>query len=132
MYRLALFASLAALLLAACGGGGGGTTGSAPVDPSPTQPPSRPPSPTTDPAHHLGTARFTTHQPNVLEQIGAHHAYALGLSGRGVRIGIEDTIVDYTQRGEFGNRVRLRDADGAVLSIRTTSQKIAAATWTYA
>ena len=116
MYRLALFASLAALLLAACGGGGGGTTGSAPVDPSPTQPPSRPPSPTTDPAHHLGTARFTTHQPDVLEQIGAHHAYALGLSGRGVRIGIEDSIVDYTQRAEFGNRVRLRDADGANLA----------------
>ncbi len=116
MYRLALFASLAALLLAACGGGGGGTTGSAPVDPSPTQPPSRPPSPTTDPAHHLGTARFTTHQPDVLEQIGAHHAYALGLSGRGVRIGIDDTTVDYTQRAEFGNRVKLRDADGASLA----------------
>ena len=115
MYRLALFASLAALLLAACGGGGGGSTGSAPADPS-QPPPSRPPSTTSDPAHHLGTARFTTHQPDVLEQIGAHHAYALGLSGRGVRIGIEDSIVDYTQRAEFGNRIRLRDADGAVLS----------------
>ena len=116
MYRFALFASLAALLLAACGGGGGGTTGSAPADPSPTQPPSRPPPTTSDPAHHLGTARFTTHQPDVLEQIGAHHAYARGLTGRGVRIGIEDTIVDYTQRAEFGNRVRLRDADGAALT----------------
>ena len=116
MYRFALFASLAALLLAACGGGGGGTTGSAPADPSPTQPPSRPPPTTSDPAHHLGTARFTTHQPDVLEQIGAHHAYARGLTGRGVRIGIEDSVVDYTQRGEFGNRLRLRDADGAVLS----------------
>ncbi len=116
MYRFALFASLAALLLAACGGGGGGTTGSAPADPSPTQPPSRPPSTTSDPAHHLGTARFTTHQPDVLEQIGAHHAYALGLSGRGVRIGIDDTTVDYTQRAQFGSRVKLRDADGASLA----------------
>ena len=33
-----------------------------------------------------------------------------------MRIGIEDSVVDYTQRAEFGNRVRLRDADGAVLS----------------
>lgn len=68
-----------------------------------------------DPSYHLGTARFTTHQPLVLEQIGAHHAYARGLTGRGVRIGIEDTVVDYTQRPEFGNRIRLSDADGASL-----------------
>ena len=52
----------------------------------------------------------------MLEQIGAHHAYARGLTGRGVRIGIDDTIVDYTQSAEFGNRVRLRDADGASLA----------------
>ena len=69
-----------------------------------------------DPSSYLDTARFTTHQPRVLEQIGAHHAYALGLTGRGVRIGIEDTIVDYTQTAEFGNRVELREADGAQLS----------------
>ena len=52
----------------------------------------------------------------MLEQIGAHHAYARGLTGRGVRIGIDDTIVDYTQTAEFGNRVRLREADGAELA----------------
>ena len=75
-----------------------------------------PPSPTSNPAYHLNTARFTTHQPRVLGQIGAHHAYARGLTGRGVRIGIEDTIVDYTQTEEFGNRVKLREADGAALS----------------
>ena len=69
-----------------------------------------------DPSHYLGTERFTTHQPRVLEQIGAHHAYARGLTGRGVRIGIDDTIVDYTQTAEFGNRVKLRAADGAQLS----------------
>ncbi|MYA60048.1 MAG: S8 family serine peptidase [Chloroflexi bacterium] len=106
-------AAIALLLIPACGGGGGGPTVSAPTVP---QPPPPPPSTASDPAHHLGTARFTTHQPEVLEQIGAHHAYARGLSGQGVRIGIEDSIVDYTQRAEFGNRVRLRDADGAVLS----------------
>ena len=69
-----------------------------------------------DPSYHLGTARFTTHQPVVLEQVGAHHAYARGLTGRGVRIGIDDSVVDYTQTEEFGNRVRLRASDGAQLS----------------
>ena len=93
------------LLLAACGGGGGGS--STPVSQQP---------PDSNPAYHLGTARFTTHQPDVLEQIGAHHAYAMGLTGKNVRIGIEDTIVDYTQVSEFGSRVKLREADGAVIS----------------
>ena len=79
--------------------------------PKPVIPPS-----TSNPAYHLTTARFTTHQPRVLEQIGAHHAYARGLTGSGVRIGIEDSIVDYTQTEEFGNRVKLRDADGADLA----------------
>ena len=102
------------LFLAACGGGGGG--GPTMTRPTP-EPETRPPPQTSsDPAHHLGTARFTTHQPDVLEQIGAHHAYARGLTGRGVRIGIDDTIVDYTQTAEFGSRINLRDADGADLS----------------
>ena len=52
----------------------------------------------------------------MLEQIGANYAYARGLTGRGVTIGIQDTIVDYTQSAEFGSRVKLRDADGADLS----------------
>ena len=69
-----------------------------------------------DPSYYLDTARFTTYQPRVLEQIGAHYAYAMGLTGRGVRIGIEDTIVDYTQTAEFGSRVEVRKADGAQLS----------------
>ena len=96
-------AAASLLLLVACGGGSDSTT-------------VRSPSADSNPAFHLGTTRFTTHQPDVLEQIGAHHAYARGLSGKGVRIGIEDTIVDYTQNVEFGNRVKLRDADGAILS----------------
>ena len=112
MNRYILAAALSGLLvLGACGGGGSGSgpTTTRPDDQKPTQP-------TSDPAYHLGTARFTTHQPNVLEQVGAHHAYARGLTGRGVRIGIDDTIVDYTQTAEFGNRITTNAADGAQLS----------------
>ncbi len=105
---------ISGFLLVACGGGGGGKQ---PSPGTPLLPPDRQ-SPTADPTYHLGTARFTTHQPVVLQQIGAHHAYAKGLTGRGVRIGIEDSVVDYTQSAEFGSRVRLRDMDGAVLSYR--------------
>ncbi len=100
------------LMLTACGGGGSGAIPSAP---QPTPQPDPGPS-ASDLAAHLRSARFTRHQPNVLEQVGAHHAYARGLTGKGVRIGIEDTIVDYTQTAEFGNRVKLANADGAVLS----------------
>ncbi len=112
---------ISGFLLAACGGGGGGKQ---PSPGTPLLPPDRqspPPSATADPTYHLGTARFTTDQPVVLEQIGAHHAYARGLTGRGVRIGIEDSIVDYTQSAEFGSRVRLRDMDGAKLSFSIRS-----------
>ena len=101
------------LAVGACGGGG---SGPAPTATQPTPDDPRPTQPTSDPAQQLRTARFTTHQPRVLEQIGAHHAYARGLTGRGVRIAIDDTIVDYTQTAEFGSRVKLRDADGAELS----------------
>ena len=100
--------------LTGCGGGGGGG-GSRPVTGTPSPQPTPPPDPTATPAYHLNTARFTTHQPKVLEQIGAHHAYARGLTGKGVRIGIDDSIVDYTQSAEFGSRVKLTTADGARL-----------------
>ena len=113
-YIATVVAAICLISLAACGGGGGG--GSRPTIVTPTPEPTPPPDPTADPAYHLNTARFTTHQPKVLEQIGAHHAYARGLTGRGVRIGIEDDIVDYTQDDEFGNRVRLRAEDGANLA----------------
>ena len=86
------------------------------TDPTPRPDPKPPPLTSSDPAYHLSTARFTTHQPNVLEQIGAHHAYAKGLTGRGVRIGIDDSIVDYTQNTEFGSRVKLTEAEGASLA----------------
>ena len=99
------------LLVGACGGGGGRMT-----DPTPRPDPKPPPLTSSDSAYHLSTARFTTHQPNVLEQIGAHHAYAKGLTGRGVRIGIDDSIVDYTQNAEFGSRVKLTEAEGASLA----------------
>ena len=113
-YIATVVAAICLLSLAACGGGGGG--GSRPTIVTPPPEPTPPPDPTADPAYHLNTARFTTHQPGVLEQIGAHHAYARGLTGRGVRIGIEDTIVDYTQNAEFGNRIRTRAEDGAALA----------------
>ena len=119
MNRIRIVATVAVaigvFLLAACGGGGGGS-GPSMTRPAPQPETPRPPPTSSNPAYHLGTARFTTHQPDVLEQVGAHHAYARGLTGRGVRIGIEDTIVDYTQSSEFGNRVKLRAADGANLS----------------
>ena len=92
--------AIGVFLLAACGGGGGGS-GPSMTRPVPQLETPRPPPTSSNPAYHLGTARFTTHQPNVLEQVGAHHAYARGLTGRGVRIGIEDTIVDYTQSSEI-------------------------------
>ncbi|MCY3956491.1 MAG: S8 family serine peptidase, partial [Nitrospira sp.] len=113
-YIAIIVAAICLLSLAACGGGGGG--GSRPTIVTPAPEPTPPRDPTTTPAFHLNTARFTTHQPKVLEQIGAHHAYARGLTGRGVRIGIDDTIVDYTQDTEFGNRIRLRASEGAMLA----------------
>ena len=117
---LAVIAAAFGLLsLAACGGGGGGAPGQpAPPPPTSSNPPASPPPTASDPAYHLGTIRFTGHQPDVLERIGAHHAYARGLTGKGVRIGIDDSIVDYTQSAEFGDRVKLRDADGARLAYR--------------
>ena len=72
--------------------------------------------PPSNAADLLGTPRFTTHQPLVLEQISAHHAYARGLTGKGIRIGIDDTIVDYTQHAEFEGRIALTAADGADLA----------------
>ena len=113
---LPTFAFMGIVLLAACGGGGGPDPTSVRPPPEPQPEPAPPPAADSFPAYHLETPRFTTHQPYVLEQIGAHHAYAKGLTGQGVRIGIDDTIVDYTQTAEFGRRVRLRDADGAKLA----------------
>ncbi len=113
-YIATVVAAICLISLAACGGGGGGGSRPALVTPDPEPTPPR--DPTAEPSYHLNTARFTTHQPKVLEQIGAHHAYARGLTGSGVRIGIDDSIVDYTQSAEFGDRVRLRAADGARLA----------------
>ena len=106
---MVLLALVATLAQAGCGSSTGG---------EPKRGPGSEPGKLTpaDPEYHLATRRFTTDQPTVLEQIGAHHAYAKGLTGRGVRIGIDDSIVDYTQTGEFGSRVRLAEVDGASLT----------------
>ena len=108
----ALMAAFGLLSLTTCGGGGGGgpkTMAQAESESEPAPTPS-------EVARQLDTERFTMHQPGVLERIGAHHAYARGLTGKGVRIGIDDSIVDYTQSAEFGDRVKLRAADGARLT----------------
>ena len=68
------------------------------------------------PAQILRTQKFATDQPVVLEQIGVHYAYALGLSGDGVRIGIDDDFVDFTQRDEFEGRVEREASAGARLA----------------
>ena len=117
-YLLLATAASLALTLYGCGGGGDGpVTGGGPMMPDPEPIPKPEPEPLKfDPASFLNTPRFTIHQPDVLEQIGAHHAYARELTGRGVRIGIDDSIVDYTQTREFEDRVKLRAADGAVLT----------------
>ena len=60
----------------------------------------------------LTTERFETFQPHVLRTVGVHHAYAKGLTGGGVRIAIEDDIVNFALP-EFAGRVSF---DGAVLT----------------
>ena len=112
------------LLVASCGGGGGGGPGPGSiVDRPPTSSTPMPDPPPSNAADLLNTPRFTTHQPLVLEQIGAHYAYARGLTGRGIRIGIDDTIVDYTQHAEFEGRVALTAADGADLALQPPGRK---------
>ena len=59
----------------------------------------------------LGDERFTVFQPHVLEMVGVHHAYAKGLTGKDIRIGIEDDIVNFTLP-EFAGRISF---DGATL-----------------
>lgn len=58
----------------------------------------------------LADERMAVFQPKVLEMIGAHHAYARGLTGKGVRIGIEDDIVSY-RLPEFEGRISFEGAE---------------------
>ncbi|MCY4489079.1 MAG: S8 family serine peptidase [Deltaproteobacteria bacterium] len=57
----------------------------------------------------LDDERFTVFQPNVLEMVGAHYAYAKGLTGKEIRIGIEDDAANYTLP-EFAGRVSFAGA----------------------
>ena len=99
----AVLAGALALVLSGCGGGSGGSgvrsdgTGSAP-------------------SRILQTKKLAIDQPVVLRQIGVHHAYARGLTGAGIRIGIDDTFVDFTQRDEFEGRVEREFSEGARLA----------------
>ena len=99
----AVLAGALALVLSGCGGGGGDSgvrnDGTA-----------------TAPARILRTKKFAIDQPVVLGQVGVHHAYARGLTGTGVRIGIDDDFVDFTQRDEFEGRVEREASGGARLA----------------
>jgi len=64
------------------------------------------------PSSFLNDERFTVFQPHVLEMVGVHYAYAQGLTGKGVRIAIEDDIVNFTLP-EFADRVSF---DGTTLT----------------
>lgn len=57
----------------------------------------------------LNDERFTVFQPHVLDMVGVHYAYAQGLTGKGVRLGIEDDIVNYTLP-EFAGRISFAGA----------------------
>ena len=58
----------------------------------------------------LADERVAVFQPHVLEMIGAHHAYARGLTGKGIRIGIEDDIVSF-RLSEFEGRISFEGAN---------------------
>ena len=57
----------------------------------------------------LVSKKFSVFQPTVLKMVGVHHAYAKGLTGKGVRIGIEDDIVNY-RLPEFAERISFSGA----------------------
>ena len=99
----AVLAGALALALSGCGGGGGGSG-------------VRNDGTVTASARILRTKKFAIDQPVVLGQIGVHHAYAKRRTGAGVRIGIDDTFVDFTQRGEFERRVERKFSEGARLA----------------
>ena len=63
-------------------------------------------------ASFLNDEKFKVFQPNVLEMVGVHYAYAKGLTGKGVRIGIEDSSVNF-RLPEFAGRISF---DGATLT----------------
>lgn len=58
----------------------------------------------------LAGERMAVFQPHVLEMIGAHHAYARGLTGKGIRIAIDDDIVSY-RLPEFEGRISFEGAE---------------------
>ena len=99
--RCAVLAGALALALGGCGGGGSGIRNDGSI---------------AAPARILQTKKFAIDQPVVLGQVGVHHAYARGLTGAGIRIGIDDTFVDFTQRDEFEGRVERGFSAGARLA----------------
>lgn len=87
------------LVLAACSGGGSN---------APSTPGSAP-----QPAPSRGLSAFEIdareQRQTALRPVSAHNAYERGLTGRGVRIGIEDETLDFLHR-EFAGRIDTRNA----------------------
>jgi len=61
------------------------------------------------PQTFLNDERFALFQPHVLEMVGVHYAYAQGLTGKGIRIAIEDDIVNFNLP-EFADRISFEGA----------------------
>ena len=74
--------------------------------------------------------RFTVFQPT-LALVGVHHAHAKGLTGRGVRVAIEDDAVNY-QLPEFSGRVSFKGARLVYPRPLTTTAPFGANEWNYA
>ena len=73
--------------------------------------------------------RFTVFQPG-LELVGVHHALAMGLTGRGVRVAIEDDAVNY-RLPEFSGRVSFKGARLVYPRPLTTVAPFGANKWSY-
>ena len=73
--------------------------------------------------------RFTVFQP-ILATVGVHHAHALGLTGAGVRVAVEDDAVAYRSR-EFSGRVSFEGARLVYPRPRTAVAPYDAAKWSY-
>ena len=73
--------------------------------------------------------RFTVFQP-VLSMVGVHHAHAMGLTGAGVRVAIEDDAINY-KLPEFSGRVSFEGARIVYPRPLSTTAPFGANEWNY-